>query len=234
MLAEIIKEWVGYNGKEVEEKKPDGTRKKVKHHKIWAAAVTDTGHVYVRYGPAKQPLRLTEQIIRPRSGLSAHEAVSAAEQIFQEKVEEKLKKGYEAISFGVAPHYVPSFSRQRMSDEPETAIAPVTASEPKVADTLQSYLVALNQEVFDTPCAVCGTCHPRYLLDLGAEQTYTPGELLHLLQQDEAGQAWLAAESRRSEQTLQEVAGGVLCTMVENAPACPFPSLAKGSPSARG
>jgi hypothetical protein len=206
-MPEIIREWVGYNGKMTEEKKPDGSKKKTKHHKIWAVAITDTGHVYVRYGPAKHPLKLTEQIIRPKRGLSEVEALSEAERIFQEKVQEKLnQKGYDAISFETDPHYVPSFSKWRMSDEPEEVVIPVyevvTQPDAKPVKPLQEVLNHLSQILLEHLCLRCRVIHSRYLVDIGDGQTYTPAMLLAKLQLTSQGMAWLAVPCLHHENTL--------------------------------
>jgi hypothetical protein len=228
MYTEIIKEWAAYNGTEAEEKRPDGTKRKVKHHKIWAVAITATGHVYVRYGPAKQPLHLTEQIIRPNAQLTARKALEAAEHILQEKVEEKRKKGYEEIAFHSPPYYVPSFSRVRMNNEPETAIAPVmhvdppqpeTALAPALSveaaspETLKEHLVALSKDLLETPCVHCHQVHSRYLVDIGLGQYYTPDALLKQLEAAELGRSWLSTPCRLQDQQLQTVTGEHLGTV---------------------
>lgn len=206
-MPEIVREWVGYNGKTTEEKKPDGSTKKTKHHKIWAAALTDTGHIYVRYGPAKHPLRLTEQIIRPKRGLSELEALREAERIFHEKVQEKLnQKGYDAVSFEAPPHFVPSFSKWHMSNEPEEVIVPVyeVATRPDVVlvKPLQEVLKHLGQSLLDRPCLRCRVIHPRYLVDIGDRQAYTPTTLLSRLHCTERGMAWLTVPCLQHENTL--------------------------------
>jgi hypothetical protein len=206
-MPEIINEWVGYNGKMTEEKKPDGTIKKLKHNKVWAAALTDTGHIYVRYGPAKHPLKLTEQIIRPKRDLSESEALTEAERLFHEKVQEKLyQKGYDAISFEVAPHFVPSFSKWRMSDEPEEIVASIhemgTPPSEMIVDSLQNILHDLSERFLQDPCSQCGTCHRRYLVDLGDGKTYTPETVISLLSQTSQGTEWLLVPCRCKEQAL--------------------------------
>ena len=206
-MPEIIKEWVGYNGKMTEEKKPDGTMKKTKHNKIWAIAITDTGHVYVRYGPAKHPLKLTEQIIRPKHGLSESEVLTEVERIFHEKVQEKLhQKGYDAISFAAAPHFVPSFSKWRMSDEPEEIVAPMHEMETQLPEesvgSLRDTLQHLGEQFHDDPCLWCGTRHQRYLVDLGDGKTYMPEAIISLLSQTRQGRAWLMVPCLRNEQAL--------------------------------
>src|SRR5579885_1288480 len=163
-MPEIIKEWVGYNGKTTEEKKPDGSMKKTRHNKIWAVALTDTGHIYVRYGPAKRPLKLTEQIIRPKPEMSEIEALREAERIFHEKVQEKLhQKGYDAIFFEAPPHFVPSFSKWRMSNEPEEVIVPVyevvALPDAEPTESLQEVLDDLSRLILDQPCPRCRTRH---------------------------------------------------------------------------
>lgn len=229
-MPEILKEWAGYNGKMTEEKKPDGSLKKTKHHKIWAVALTDTGHVYVRYGPAKHPLKLTEQIIRPKRDCSEMEALSEAEQLFQEKVREKLnQKGYDAISFETPPHYVPSFSKWRMSDEPEEIIVPVheVATVPHEARVkpLLHVLNEVSQLVLESPCSRCHRQHPRYLVDIGNGQPYVPAMVRSLLEQTAEGQAWLYAPCTRHENTLlhaetQELLAVLIDT--ETLPECVF------------
>lgn len=231
-MPEIIREWVGYNGKMTEEKKPDGSVKKIKHHKIWAVAITDTGHVYVRYGPAKHPLKLTEQIIRPKRGLSEGEALREAERIFQEKVQEKLhQKGYDAISFETEPHFVPSFSKWRMSDEPEEVVIPVyevvTPPDAAPVKPLQDVLNHLGQLLLDRPCKRCRVIHPRYLLDIGDGQTYTPARVLSRLQRTEQGTAWLAVPCLRRENALlhadtQELLAMIIDCTAEGSPDCVF------------
>lgn len=191
-MPEIINEWAGYNGKMTEEKRPDGTVKKTKHHKIWAAALTNTGHIYVRYGPAKHPLKLTEQIIRPRAYLSERDALSEAERVFQEKVREKLyQKGYEAIPFETPPHYVPSFAKWRMSDEPEEVVTTgyEVASQPDMntVPTLEDALGKLAQHT---------------LIDIGDGQTYQPDMLAASLRGTDEGRAWLAVPCLRRENSL--------------------------------
>lgn len=209
-MPEIIREWAGYNGKITEEKKPDGTKKKTRHNKIWAVALTDTGHVYVRYGPAKHPLKLTEQIIRPKRGLSEGEALSEAEQIFQEKVQEKLsQKGYDAIRFETSPHFVPSFSKWRMSDEPEEVVVPVyevvTPPDASPEKPLQEVLHDLNQLLLEQPCLQCHTLHQRYVMDIGDGRMYAPETLLGKLQQTEQGLLWLTVPCLQSENALLQV-----------------------------
>lgn len=229
-MPEILKEWVGYNGKMTEEKKPDGSTKKTKHNKIWAVALTDTGHLYVRYGPAKHPLKLTEQIIRPKRGCSEAEALSIAERLFEEKVQEKLhQKGYEAISFATFPHDVPSFSTWRMSDEPEEIIAPVheavTLPHEEIVKPLLSILNEVSQLVQEAPCTVCKKQHPRYLVDIGNGQLYGPAKVRSLLERTEQGQAWLYAPCVRQEQTLLHAETlELLATLVETKtlPVCVF------------
>jgi hypothetical protein len=200
-MAEIIREWVGYNGQTTEERKPDGSTKKTKHNKVWAAALTKTGHIYVRYGPAKHPLKLTEQIIRPKRGIPESEALVEANRIFQEKVAEKLhQKGYEAIPFDTPPHSVPSFSKWRMSDEPEEMVAPDNA--PAVEEKVLSFEVSLQdlevslrdlgEWLLVEPCPHCRTIHPRFLMDIGDGHIYEAETLIRRLGQTEEGRAWLA------------------------------------------
>jgi hypothetical protein len=204
-MPEILREWVGYNGKTTIETNPDGSiKKRTKHHKIWAAALTDTGHIYVRYGPAKHPLHLTEQIIRPRRGVSEHEALIEAERIFQEKVDEKLlKKGYDAISFDAPPHYVPSFSHWRMSDEPEEVVAPLSEREtaPEPAQSLLSLLQDLRQH-HKHHCSQCGMQHPCSLIDLQDGWLYPADALITLLSDTEQGNAWLSLPCLHQEHSL--------------------------------
>ncbi|HEU5382791.1 MAG TPA: hypothetical protein VFV38_45875 [Ktedonobacteraceae bacterium] len=232
MPAEIIREWVGYNGKTTEEKKPDGSVKKTRHHKIWAAALTDSGHIYVRYGPAKHPLKLTEQIIRPKRGLSEVEALREAERIFQEKVQEKLnQKGYDAISFEAPPHYVPSFSKWRMSDEPEEVVVPVYEVVPP-ADTesvkpLQEVLNHLDTFLLERPCRRCCVIHARYLVDVGDGEAYTPAAVLARLHRTEQGAAWLTVPCLRQENMLlhadtQELLARVIDCTAEGLPDCAY------------
>jgi hypothetical protein len=231
-MPEIIREWVGYNGKLTEEKRPDGTTKKTKHNKIWAIALTDTGHLYVRYGLAKRPLKLTEQIIRPKVGMSEVEALCEAERIFQEKVQEKLnQKGYEAISFEAAPHYVPSFSIWRMSDEPEEVVVPVheIVAPPDVESVkpLQEVLQHLGQLLLDRPCKRCCVIHPRYLVDIGDGQAYTPAKLLAKLHRSEQGMAGLAVPCLHHENTLiqvdtQELLANIIDCTAEGSPDCVY------------
>jgi hypothetical protein len=233
-MAEIMNEWVGYNGKMIEEKKPDGSLKKTKHHKIWAVALTDTGHIYVRYGPAKHPLKLTEQIIRPKRGLSESEALAEAERIFHEKVQEKLtQKGYEAIPFEVSPHYVPSFSKFRMSNEPEEAVAPIhevgIVSETELVGILRNTLQALGEQLLQDPCPSCGTQHGRYLVDLGSGQTYVPNEIIAVLSRTTQGNAWLAVSCFRRDSALlyaetQELLAMIVDLAAEGGAECAFKS----------
>jgi hypothetical protein len=205
IMPEIIREWVGYNGKMTEEKKPDGTTKKTKHHKIWAVALTDTGHVYVRYGPAKHPLKLTEQIIRPKQGISEGEALGEAERIFHVKVQEKRdQKGYDAITFGVPPHYVPSFSTWHMSDEPEEVVIPVyeigTRPRSVCSEPLRNVLEDLSE--LQHLCRWCKTLHLRYLVDIGDGQAYTPEQIISLLSRTAQGTTWLAVSCLRRDDAL--------------------------------
>jgi hypothetical protein len=235
-MPEILKEWVGYNNKTTEEKKPDGTVKKTKHNKIWAAALTDTGHVYVRYGPAKQPPKLTEQIIRPKPSLTSYEALLEAEHIFQEKVDEKLRKGYETIPFQAPPHYVSSFSRWRMSNEPETAIAPVSSvageqashTDERIGKTsLRFYLEHLEESLLEAPCPWCATLHARYLIDVGNGQLYAPERIVTSLEASEEGRLWLASPCvREGDQLRHQETKQVLALVVDLAadgvPECVF------------
>ncbi len=232
MPAEIIKEWVGYNGKMTEEKKPDGSVKKTKHNKIWAVALTDTGHLYVRYGPAKRPLKLTEQIIRPKLGMSEVEALREAERLFYEKVQEKLnQKGYDAISFGTPPHYVPSFSKWRMSNEPEEVVIPVyevvTPPEAEPVKSLQDVLNHLGQFLLEHPCPRCRVIHLRYLVNIGDGQVYTPAAVLAKLQRTEHGMAWLTVPCLHRENALRHADTDELLAMIidctaEGSPDCVF------------
>jgi hypothetical protein len=231
-MPEIIKEWVGYNGKTTEEKKPDGSMKKTRHNKIWAVALTDTGHIYVRYGPAKHPLKLTEQIIRPKPGMSETDALREAERIFHEKVQEKLhQKGYDAISFEAPPHFVPSFSKWRMSNEPEKVIVPVyeVATHPNAepVKSLQEVLNHLGQLLLDHPCPRCCVIHPRYLVDIGDGQAYTPATVLSRLHRTEQGAAWLSVPCLRQENALlhadtQELLARIIDCTAEGSPDCVF------------
>ena len=240
-MPEIMKEWVGYNGKMTEEKKPDGSTKKTKHHKIWAVALTDTGHIYVRYGPAKHPLKLTEQIIRPKRGISEREALAEAERIFHEKVQEKLhQKGYDAICFEAPPHYVPSFSKWRMSDEPEEVVVPVhevvTMPQVERVKPLRKTLEGLSELLLEDLCPWCKTRHPRYLVDLGDGQMYAPETVISLLSRTDQGTAWLAVPSLRRDNTLlhaetQELLAMIIDLAAEGSPECVFKGRGiEGSP----
>ncbi len=231
-MPEIINEWVGYNGTQTEEKKPDGSTKKTRHHKIWAIALTNTGHVYVRYGPAKHPLKLTEQIIRPKREISEGEALSAAEHLFQEKVQEKRnQKGYDAIPFEAPPHYVPSFSKWHMSDEPEEVVVPVHEVMPmphkELATSLRNVLESLSELILEHSCPWCKTQHPRYQVDIGDGQIYASETVISLLSRTDQGTAWLAVPCLRRDNTLlhaetQELFAMIIDLTAEGAPPCAF------------
>ena len=185
-----------------------------------------------RYGPAKHPLKLTEQIIRPKRGLSEVEALSEAERIFQEKVQEKLnQKGYDAITFETSPHFVPSFSKWRMSDEPEEVVVPVyevtTSSDAEPVKSLQEVLNHLGQFLLDHPCLRCRVIHPRYLVDIGDGQTYTPATVLSRLHLTSQGTAWLAVPCLRQENALlhaetQELLAMIIDCTADGSPDCVF------------
>ena len=67
-MEKVIAEWAGYCGETTRDKKPDGTIKETKHHKIWACC-TDEGLVIARHGPAKQPLDLQERVLDRKASL---------------------------------------------------------------------------------------------------------------------------------------------------------------------
>ena len=236
-MAEIMQEWAGYCGNTEEVVNPDGTSKKKPHNKLWAAAVTESGHVYVRYGPAKQPLNLHEQIIRPKRGLSDLEALKEAERIFQEKVDEKLDqrrkdKGYREIPFNTPPHQLASFAQWRMSDEPETmSVATPTEStpmpQPEHAVSLRLFLVDLQETLLTSDCPWCHTLHPRYLVDLGNGQVHPPEAVIFFLDVSEQGQQWLNTQCVQSGMTLmqrdtREVLATIIDLAAEGIPECRF------------
>lgn len=235
-MEKVIAEWAGYCGETTHDKKPDGTIKETKHHKIWACCCTDEGLVIARHGPAKQPLDLQERVLDRKASLSD------ALESFHARVREKStrrKERYSEIPFGVAPHYVEHFERYlqnkglvALGTAPARASAEVSegaAAASTAVDTVRSHLerVALP---LDAPCEVCGQTHPAYLVDLGEGAILPVRTLLDELTARPDGKLWLETPCSLQGDTLVEsfttaFLGRLINVLVSPLPGWPDPAL---------
>jgi hypothetical protein len=126
-MVKIIAEWAGYCGETTHDRRPDGTIKETKHHKVWACRWTDEGLVIARHGPAKQPLNLQERVLDRKATLE--DAIAS----FHERVREKStrrKERYSKIPFEVWPHHVEHFAVYLLN---KGLVATGAAAEPATA-----------------------------------------------------------------------------------------------------
>lgn len=235
-MEKVIAEWAGYCGETTHAKKPDGTNKETKHHKIWACCCTDEGLVIALHGPAKQPLDLQERVLDRKASLED------ALESFHARVREKStrrRERYSEIPFGVAPHYVEHFERYlrnkglvalgsaaapAAAQVREEAVTAVTA-----ADTVHSHLerVALT---LGAPCEVCGQTHPAYLVDLGEGAILPVRALLDKLSAHPDGKLWLETPCLLQGEMLVEAfttvfLGRLINVLVPPLPGAPDPAL---------
>ncbi len=234
-MEKVIAQWAGYCGETTRDKKPDGTIKETKHHKIWACCCTDEGLVIARHGSAKQPLDLQERVLDRKATLE--DAVAS----FHARVREKStrrKERYTEIPFEAAPHHVEHFARYLLNKGlvaagMEASVTSAAVIEPAEADTgtttVRTHLERVTGDL-ESPCEVCGGAHPAYLVDLGAGTVLPARTLLDTLIAHPDGKLWLETPCLLQGDTLVEsfttvFLGRLINVLVAPLPGAPDPAL---------